>query len=669
MIPGSCKVILSVLLIAFVASAQDGDWRPVSPDELSSTSPVVESDADAEVLLWDIWVEDEYHQRAGFKSTLNHYIRTKIFTDRGREDHSKVSLPFGRIPGYPGKISITDIRARTISPDGKISVLDEKDIFEQEVVRGDGIKVLSRSFVMPDVTPGAVIEYRWKEVRSDAISYFVRLHLSREVPVRLVKYHLKPVAYPRFELAMRIQTFNTYARFKEENDGFYGTSVTNVRSFKEEPFMPPEYDTRPWLLVYYAYEDTDTGMTPDKYWGNTGRSTYKAHDSIFKNKKEIRQAAAQITGDSTDALEKVRRIWEFCKKEIRNLGDDALALTDEQKDDIKENKSESDTLKRGQGYWHDIHMLFAALANSAGLDARIANVTLRSNPGFSKTLLNDYLLETELVAVKIEGEWMFFEPSDQHLPFGMLPWSREGELALVSDEDDPVWVDLPATDPEQSKQKRTLKAELGPDGALTGSAVVEFSGHLAAAYKERLDDDSANEREEAVISFVRSRVSEVAEVANISIENLDDASRPLIYRFDLRVPDYAQMTGRRMFLLPNVFARAAKPAFQTSTRHNDIFFQYAWSEEDEVAIKLPEGFSVESAEPAEPVNDTGKLGRHRSELVLNEDGTLAYRRHFSFGSDGNLEYTASSYRRLKDLFDAYHSADQKAVTLMRPEAP
>ncbi|MCO6512137.1 MAG: DUF3857 and transglutaminase domain-containing protein [Aridibacter famidurans] len=666
MIPRSRNVILSVLLLSALAFSQNGDWRPVSSEELGSTSSVVEPNADAEVLLWDVWVEDDYQRRAGYKSILSHYLRTKIFTDRGREEHSKVSLPFGTIPGYPGKVSIKDIEARTINPDGKISVLDQKDIFEQEVVKGDGVKVLAKSFVMPDVSAGSVIEYRWKEIRSDAISMYVRLQLSREIPVRRVSYHLKPVSHPW--LAMRIRTFNTYARFKEENDGFYGTAVTNVRSFKEEPFMPPEYDTRPWLLVYYANEETDTGLTPDEYWRNKGRSTYKAHESIFKKKKDIQEAAAQIAGDAADPLEKVRRIWDFCKTNIRNLGDDALALTDKQKEDIKDNKSESDTLKRKQGYWHDIHLLFAALLNASGLDARMANVTLRSNPRFDSSLLNDYLLETELVAVKLEGKWTFFEPSDQHLPFGMLPWSREGERALVSDEDEPVWVELPGTEPERSKQKRKLVAELAEDGSLTGSAMIEMSGHFAAAYKERLDDDSANEREEAVISYVKSRVSEVAEVKNISIENLDDANRPLIYRFDIRVPDYAQRTGRRMFLIPNVFGRAAKPAFQTSTRHNDIFFQYAWSEEDEVELTLPEGFGVESAEPAQPINDTGKLGRHSSEMVLDGNRTLVYKRRFSFGSDGNLEFAASSYGRLKDLFDTYHSADQKAVTLTRTEA-
>ncbi|QQS40469.1 MAG: DUF3857 and transglutaminase domain-containing protein [Acidobacteriota bacterium] len=667
MIQRSRSVTLALLLLSVFAFSQESGWRPVSAEDLSSTSSVVEPNADAEVLLWDVWVEDDYQRRAGYKSILYHYLRTKIFTDRGREEHSKVSLPFGTIPGYPGKVSIQDIEARTIAPDGKISVLDGKDIFEQEVVKGDGVKVMAKSFVMPDVSAGSVIEYRWKEVRSDAISMYVRLQLSREIPVRVVSYHLKPVSHPW--LAMRIRTFNTYARFKEESDGFYGTSVTNVRSFKEEPFMPPEYDTRPWLLVYYADEESDTGLTPDEYWRNKGRSTYEVHESIFKKKKEIRQAAAEIVGDTSDPLEKVKRIWEFCKRDIKNLGDDALALTDKQREGFKDNKSESDTLKRKHGYWHDIHMLFAALVNAAGLDVRIANVTLRSNPGFDSSLLNDYLLETEMVAVKIAGRWTLFEPSDQHLPFGMIPWSREGERALISDADELIWIELPASEADQSKQKRTVRMELGPDGSLTGDAVIEFSGHQAAAYKERLDDDSPNEREDAVRSFVKARISEVAEVSDISIENLEDSDMPLVYRFRLRVPDYAQRTGRRMFLVPNVFANAAKPVFQTAERVNDIFFQYPWSEEDDFEIRLPEGFSVESAEPADPVNDTGKLGSHRTEIAVSADGLLNYRRYFEFGSPGNLEFSSSSYRRLKDLFDAYHSADQKAVTLMRPETP
>ncbi len=121
-----------------------------------------------------------------------------------------------------------------------------------------------------------------------------------------------------------------------------------------------------------------------------------------------------------------------------------MGLTSDQRKKLKENKSESDTLKNGHGDGNDINHLFAAMLNSAGLDARIANVTQRSNPRFNPKLFNGYLIESEVVAVKLPDGWKFYEPASQHLPFGMLIWTKEDQTVLISDEKTPVWDKTPS---------------------------------------------------------------------------------------------------------------------------------------------------------------------------------------------------------------------------------
>ena len=51
---------------------------------------------------------------------LNHYVRIKIFTERGRDEHSKIDIP------YLGGMKIKDVAARTIKPDGTIVELPKK---------------------------------------------------------------------------------------------------------------------------------------------------------------------------------------------------------------------------------------------------------------------------------------------------------------------------------------------------------------------------------------------------------------------------------------------------------------------------------------------------------------------------------------------------------------
>ena len=136
----SCKYrLLSItfLMIACVATlfAQDKNWRPVTAGELQMTTPKVEPDADAEAILWDVYVSDE-DSGGDLQTVLHHYVRIKIFNDRGREAFSKIDIPYGRVEGIGFDVKIKDIAARTTKPDGSVVELKGSDIFERDVIKG-----------------------------------------------------------------------------------------------------------------------------------------------------------------------------------------------------------------------------------------------------------------------------------------------------------------------------------------------------------------------------------------------------------------------------------------------------------------------------------------------------------------------------------------------------
>ena len=153
------KLLLAIayfLITAVPALADDKSWKPV--DQVKA--PVVEKDADAEVIFWEVFV-DIGSSRVSF----SHYIRIKIFTERGRDSQSKVDLI------YVGKNKIEDIAGRTIKADGTIIELKKDAVFDRIIVKGKDLQIKARSFAMPAVEPQAIIEYRWREVREDAYLY------------------------------------------------------------------------------------------------------------------------------------------------------------------------------------------------------------------------------------------------------------------------------------------------------------------------------------------------------------------------------------------------------------------------------------------------------------------------------------------------------------------
>ena len=624
------------------ANAAGEDWRPIDPTDLALKTAVVEPNADAEAIFWDVRVDDGGQNDL----VLSHYVRIKIFTDRGRENHSKFEIP------YVKGVKIKDVAARTIRPDGTIVELAKDDIIEKTVVQVSGLKIRAKTFAFPGIEPGAIIEYKWKEVVSNASANNLRLQFQRDIPVQSVTYHIKPSG----SAAMDVRPFNMdRPEFEKEKNGFQAATVKNMPAFHEEPLMPPEDNVRSWAMVKYYNIFTLLVGYP-----MLANQVYIGFQPYLKVDKEIKAKAAEITAGAVTPEEKLQKIFDFVRTNIKNTQDENSGFTDDQIEKLKENKKPSDTLKRGVGPGIDVNLLFAALANAAGLEARVALLPDRGKRLFDPGVQIPGALQPSNIAVRVGNSWKFFDPGLQYITPGMLRWQEEGVDALIADER-PIWTKTPLSPPEKSKEKRTANLKLDENGTLEGDVTVEYTGHLAVERKRFNDDDSPGQREENLKEMIRNRLSS-AELTNIVIENATDPVKPFIYKYHVRIPEYAQRTGKRLFFPPAYFHKGIVPKFSASTRRYPIYFHYPWSEEDEVTIELPKGYQLDNADRPAPIN--AGISKYEVKMgISNDQTTLHYQRTFFFGERDLLLFSVDKYELLKRLFDELSKADNHMITL------
>lgn len=640
--------IVCLGVTALPASADEEAWKPIDPAHLSLKSPVVEPDADAEAIFWEIHV-DAKPDRAIFVN----YIRIKVFTERGKESQSKIDLPFF------GKSKIEDVAARTIKPDGTIIELKKEAIAERTLVKVGGLKLRAKSFVMPAVEPGAIIEYRWKEMRRD--QYFLPLHFQRDIPLQTVKYIFKTNSDD--SRSLRARSFNVQdTPLSRVSDKLYSKTMTNVPAFRREPDMPPDDHVRMWMLIYYV---------PKFALFDIGSYLHSLYEPGMKVDDEIRRESKKIIGDATTSQEKLRRLFEFCRTRIKNIDSDASGLTDDDRLRLKPNKSPSDTLKRASGTGLDIDLLFAALANAADFDARVAFSPDRSdmffNPSNNDQFLSLYFLRSWSIAVYVDNKWQFFDPASTYVQFGMLRWQEEVQNAMITHRNGYHIAQTPLSPPEKSLRKRSATLRLNEDGTLEGDVRMEYTGHLAAEYKEFNDDYSQAQREQTLRDMIKERLA-TAELSDIRIENVTDPDKPFLYSFHVRVPGYGQRTGKRLFLQPGFFQFGIGPRFPARERKHEVYFHYPWSEEDSVSIELPAGFELENPSAPGPLN-ISKVGSHFVDLTVRKGGrAFEYKRRFSFGEGGVILYPVGSYAQLKEVFDTIHQRDNHSITLKQSAA-
>jgi len=615
-------------------------WPTISENERALARPLVEPAADAEVMLWDVTITDT---TTGVPSTVfNHYLRIKIFNDRGREAASKVDLRFGESQ------SIRDIKGRTTAPNGTVIELAEADVRERTMLEANGRKVRALSFVLPAVVPGAVLEYRWREIREGQLAHRLVLPFQRQIPVYLVRYHIKPA--PVSGYTMRTHVFNATSppEIVDEQGGYKLIQVRRVPAARAEPFMPHEVNVGAWMFLYYA--DRDAELPEQQFWEKWSKTQSEAVSGQLRANGDITKAALDATAGATSVTEKIDALMRFVRQRVPRI------------DTGKPNDSARDTLKRGTGTGEDVVVLFTALARAAGIEAHLARMPDREIFVAPPRLKQPYFLSRLATALKIGTSWTFVDAANEHAPGGQLRWQQEGTYALVLDGNEPAFLVVGTAPREASQARRTGTLRLLANGDLEGELAITYTGHFASRSREQGHSATLAERERLFTERLTTYLPRAA-VSSYRVENLDDADKPYVVRFSLAVPGFAERTGTRLRLIGAVLPREVAPAFTTTSRTRPVHFPFAWSEEDALTIELPDGYEVEATNSPAPVTLQQDAGRLEARISVSGK-TLTYRRSFALGR-GSVVFPVETYPLLKTFFDGVRAADAGSVLLRR----
>jgi hypothetical protein len=702
----------ALVCLAFAAAAappaEDG-WAPLDPEHLALERPRVQADADAEVLFWDM------RFRFGFALIETHRIRIKTFTERGAQAIGQMHLPFE-------DARLEEIAARTILPDGTIVELQPNDVIERSSARSSGFHLRTKSFVVPALEPGSILDLRLRIVHG--IGHLAAaIPMQAGIPIQQLRCVLWPrelsgggVSTPRFgargsnvtqgplqtysdrspisvsgtsvylpnphgrgrtsggsrssrrayhhhlpSASLHLQTFGMQPiSIQKDPHGSIIATATDVPAFESEPHMPPEDQIRNGLLAYYVQQHDESG--PEHIWTRFGTQIHEALADHLKPRSRVRKAARDAVARAATAEQKLERLFELCRTRIRNVPEEAGAIASSKKG-LTSFISPEQTVQRGTGTREQINLLFAALATAAGFEVRPALLPDRSTIFFRQDMACPFLMRSLLVAVRQDGGWRLYDPGTADLPPDMLRWQEESQDALVSDPHSPVFVKTPLTPPERSKRTGTATLRLGPDGTLEGEVRIEYSGHLAMAQKA-LPGEAAAEVEKRLVELVQSRLPG-AEVGDVRIENVTGAGEPLVHAYRIQVPGFALRSGTRLMLRPAFFQHGLEARFPASERKHPIYFAYPWSEADTIRIELPEGFELEDAWTPAALAVRDVLDHDAAASLAPDGRTLEYRRRFTLRS---LIFPARSYPGIKRAFDGIHSRDTHTLVLWQAGA-
>lgn len=634
-------------------------WLPISDAERELKAPTVEKDAGAEILFWRVHIVDELLSGRDVQRVLYHYVRLKVFDEKGKEKAGTIDLTYG------DRGMILDVSGRTIKADGTILELDKKAIYKRDLVRAGALTRKAVSFAMPGVEPGAIVEYRWRESDDSRSIFQVRLKFQREFPVEKVTYYFSPLPERVVgTYVMALMPFNCQpSPVKAENDGYTSITVEHLPASHYEPYAPSEANVEAWALLHYQQGER---KDPDKYWNEVSKKEYSELKASLRSDNEIKTAASEAVANAKSDDEKIAAIVVAVRARVRNLFDKDVTDAERQayvkslpKDRLR---AAAEIYKGGIGTANEMNVVFAAMAQQVGLEARPVLVSDHGQYIFRPKLTVDtYFLPNIDMAVKQGESWKIFDVSTKRLPPGMISWREEGVYALIADPKGPIFIQTKPTPPEASAEVRSAHLQLSPDGTLEGDVEETYSGHRGEDVRAQLTEKSPAQREE----WLRDRITRMfpdADVTELKIESVGDPARPLRTTYHLAAPHYAQATAKRLLFQSSPFHRAIRSQFSASERRFPVEFPYAWREFDEIHIQLPLLWALDSADsPARLA--LGPTGFFENQLTINKANELVSKREFVFGREGALNFAVENYPALKKAFDLIQVRDQHSLSM------
>jgi len=175
-------VVLTVIALCPTPVSAGIGFQPVPPEEVKLTSEPQAPGAPAIILFREVDRDDNGHT-----SHEDNYLRIKILTEEGRK-YADVEIPF--VKGHENVIAI---KAHTIRPDGSVVDFGGK-VFEKTIVKAKGVKYLAKTFTLPDVQIGSIIEYVYTNDFAEYLLLDSHWILSDELFTKRARFSLKPYA-------------------------------------------------------------------------------------------------------------------------------------------------------------------------------------------------------------------------------------------------------------------------------------------------------------------------------------------------------------------------------------------------------------------------------------------------------------------------------------------
>lgn len=437
----------------------------------------------------------------------------------------------------------------------------------------------------------------------------------------------------------------------EKGKTLYTWQAENLPAFVKEPYAPEISSFTPLVLV------GPTAFEMEKYKGNMntwkdfGLFVYQLIANRDQLPDNVKAKVHQLVGGITDPEEKVKILYNYLQNNSRYISIQ-LGIGGWQPFDARF------VAEKKYGDCKALTNFMLALLKEAGIKSDYA--LIRAGDGGGK-IYDDFPAQQfnhVILCVPMQKDTIWLECTSQDVSAGYMGSFTGNRYALLVNEKGGHLVRTPAYAALDNRQVRVIDATLLPDATLKIKTRNLYTG---------LQQDDIHSM---ISSLSKDKVKEYLHdnfnLSTYDINNFDyKIEKQLIpaiqEALDITVYNYATITGKRLFITPNILTRSGSRPQANDKRKYDVYLSMPYVDVDSVTIAIPTGYKTESV-PKE-VSLQSKFGTYTVSCKVMADKIIYYRK---MQLDSGL-YPAATYNELVSFYQSVYQADRTRIVLVKDE--
>jgi hypothetical protein len=435
----------------------------------------------------------------------------------------------------------------------------------------------------------------------------------------------------------------------EGNNKTYTWEVKDMAPMSDEPYAPRWYKRTTTVMLAPATFEVQQYKGAMNTWEEFGRFMYTLNQGRDQLPDAVKQTVHQLT-DGLSREEKIAKLYKYLQQHTRYVSIQ-LGIGGWQTFDANY------VAARGYGDCKALSNYMCALLKEAGIKASCVLVYAgEENKDVTEASFPSNRFNHVIVCVPGTKDSTWLECTSNTKSDGYLGRFTADRPVLLVDENGGKLVHTPVYTMAQNQQIRHISAAISE----TGDMMLKVSTHYTGLQQDALHDRLNSLTREKILE--RQKMAgyfSSYDVNSYECKEIRERLPAIDEQLEIAAHNYATVTGKRMFLAPNLLSKDGERLAVDTARKSDIYLDNAYRDVDTVKITIPEGYTPEAM--PEPVNLKSIFGTYSSKVAI-EGNIITYTR--SIDHKGGA-YPASVYPDLAKFYSGIYRADRARMVLVK----